>query len=292
MRTRTIAATDEGGDLGDLAADRGGLGLGQVDVGHDQPHRGIAGRTELVAKPGGFDLGGPRAAGGRCRRRVRRRRRRVGGAGRGGVAGRRRRSGGGVPVVGSGRRIGRASVGRGRGRVRVVQGGDSGWAGRGGVASMIPARPRTTGGTHVARAGSLRSDRCRTARPPDDRRPLLTAELLSIGSELTVGETRDTNAGELARALTARGVEVRRLTALPDRLDAVTDAFADGAGAGRPRRLDRRPRPDPGRPDARGDRRRLRRDARSSTRRSRPGCASCGAGAACRSPSSTSSRPG
>ena len=36
--------------------------------------------------------------------------------------------------------------------------------------------------------------------------PLLTAELLSIGSELTVGETRDTNAGELARALTGLGV--------------------------------------------------------------------------------------
>jgi molybdenum cofactor synthesis domain-containing protein len=60
------------------------------------------------------------------------------------------------------------------------------------------------------------------------RRPLLTAELLSIGSELTVGETRDTNAGELARALTERGVSVRRLTALPDRLDVVTEAIRAG----------------------------------------------------------------
>jgi nicotinamide-nucleotide amidase len=60
------------------------------------------------------------------------------------------------------------------------------------------------------------------------RRPLLTAELLSIGSELTVGETKDTNAGELARALTERGVSVGRLTALPDRLDIVTDAFLAG----------------------------------------------------------------
>ncbi len=51
-------------------------------------------------------------------------------------------------------------------------------------------------------------------------RRLLTAELLSIGSELTVGDTRDTNAGELARSLTAAGVAVGRLTALPDRLDA------------------------------------------------------------------------
>ena len=61
-----------------------------------------------------------------------------------------------------------------------------------------------------------------------DRRRLLTAELLSIGSELTVGETRDTNAGELARSLTGSGVQVTRLTALPDDLTVVTDAFRAG----------------------------------------------------------------
>lgn len=59
-------------------------------------------------------------------------------------------------------------------------------------------------------------------------RRLLTAELLSIGSELTVGDTRDTNAGELARSLTALGVRVGRLTALPDDLDAVSEAFRLG----------------------------------------------------------------
>ena len=59
-------------------------------------------------------------------------------------------------------------------------------------------------------------------------RPLLTTELLSIGSELTVGDTRDTNAGELARSLTASGVRVTRLTALPDDLEAVTKAFRIG----------------------------------------------------------------
>jgi nicotinamide-nucleotide amidase len=59
-------------------------------------------------------------------------------------------------------------------------------------------------------------------------RPILTAELLSIGSELTVGETRDTNAGELARSLTAIGVAVRRIQALPDDLAAVREAFEDG----------------------------------------------------------------
>src|SRR3972149_2965071 len=51
------------------------------------------------------------------------------------------------------------------------------------------------------------------------------AEVLSIGSELTVGETRDTNAGELARDLSAEGVTVGRLTAVPDDLDVVVDAW-------------------------------------------------------------------
>ena len=59
---------------------------------------------------------------------------------------------------------------------------------------------------------------------PRDR-PLLTAEILSIGSELTVGETRDTNGGELARALSLEGVTVGRITAVPDRLDVVTGSF-------------------------------------------------------------------
>jgi nicotinamide-nucleotide amidase len=56
---------------------------------------------------------------------------------------------------------------------------------------------------------------------------LRTAELLSIGTELTVGETRDTNAGDLARDLTRRGVVVERITALPDDLATVTAAFGE-----------------------------------------------------------------
>jgi len=59
-----------------------------------------------------------------------------------------------------------------------------------------------------------------------ERRLLATAEILSIGSELTVGETRDTNGGELARALTLEGVAIGRITAVPDRLDVVTATFA------------------------------------------------------------------
>ena len=56
-------------------------------------------------------------------------------------------------------------------------------------------------------------------------RTLLTAELLAIGSELTNGETRDTNGGELARTLASVGVGVRRIVALPDDLATVTAAF-------------------------------------------------------------------
>ncbi|MEO8570821.1 MAG: molybdopterin-binding protein [Chloroflexota bacterium] len=61
-------------------------------------------------------------------------------------------------------------------------------------------------------------------------RRLVTAELLSIGTELTVGETRDTNAGELARSLSGMGVRVLRMTALPDDLAAVTEAFTTALG--------------------------------------------------------------
>ena len=61
---------------------------------------------------------------------------------------------------------------------------------------------------------------------PTPARRLLTAELLSIGTELTVGETRDTNAGELAASLTTAGVSVERISALPDRLEVVAGAFA------------------------------------------------------------------
>ncbi len=85
---------------------------------------------------------------------------------------------------------------------------------------MIPARP--TGLTSLTRRATL------AVMSTDRPRRLLTAELLSVGSELTVGETRDTNAGEIARSLTALGVRVGRLTALPDTLDVVTEAFEAG----------------------------------------------------------------
>jgi nicotinamide-nucleotide amidase len=45
-----------------------------------------------------------------------------------------------------------------------------------------------------------------------------------------VGDTRDTNSGDLARELTALGVEVERVTDLPDRLEVVSAALADALG--------------------------------------------------------------
>ena len=63
-----------------------------------------------------------------------------------------------------------------------------------------------------------------------DHRPIRTAELLSIGSEITVGETRDTNAGELARSLTGLGIAVGRIQAVPDDLATVRDAMTTAVG--------------------------------------------------------------
>ena len=60
-------------------------------------------------------------------------------------------------------------------------------------------------------------------------RAILTAELLAIGTELTVGETRDTNSGELAAELTGLGVRVTRIQALPDDLAVATDGFRAAA---------------------------------------------------------------
>lgn len=51
------------------------------------------------------------------------------------------------------------------------------------------------------------------------------AELLAIGTELTVGETTDTNSGELARSLVAHGVGVTRVTDLPDHQPTVVEAL-------------------------------------------------------------------
>jgi nicotinamide-nucleotide amidase len=62
-------------------------------------------------------------------------------------------------------------------------------------------------------------------------RPILTAVLLAVGSELTTGETRDTNTGDLSRSLAEAGVDVAWISALPDRLGTVTAALNDALEA-------------------------------------------------------------
>ena len=66
---------------------------------------------------------------------------------------------------------------------------------------------------------------------PISARTLLTAVLLAVGSELTTGETRDTNSGDLARSLAEAGVDVAWISALPDRLGTVTAALSDALEA-------------------------------------------------------------
>jgi nicotinamide-nucleotide amidase len=55
--------------------------------------------------------------------------------------------------------------------------------------------------------------------------------LLAVGSELTAGETRDTNSGDLARSLTDAGVDVLWISALPDRLATVASALREALAA-------------------------------------------------------------
>ncbi len=52
-------------------------------------------------------------------------------------------------------------------------------------------------------------------------------EVLTIGTELLLGYTVDTNGAELGRALAAAGVEVARRTTVADRHDAIRDALAE-----------------------------------------------------------------
>jgi nicotinamide-nucleotide amidase len=57
--------------------------------------------------------------------------------------------------------------------------------------------------------------------------PIASAELLAVGAELLAGETRDTNSGDIAGELTRLGVEVARMSQLPDDLDVVATAVSD-----------------------------------------------------------------
>jgi nicotinamide-nucleotide amidase len=55
-------------------------------------------------------------------------------------------------------------------------------------------------------------------------------ELITIGTELLLGYTLDTNGAEAARVLAAEGVRVARRTSVPDRGDAIRDAVREALG--------------------------------------------------------------
>jgi competence/damage-inducible protein CinA-like protein len=59
------------------------------------------------------------------------------------------------------------------------------------------------------------------------RRP--TAEILTIGSEILLGEIQDTNAGHIARALREAGLEVCRKTSIGDEVQAIAAAVREAA---------------------------------------------------------------
>jgi nicotinamide-nucleotide amidase len=56
----------------------------------------------------------------------------------------------------------------------------------------------------------------------------MNIELVTIGTELLLGFTVDTNGAELARALSAAGVTVVRRTSVSDNTDAIREAVRDG----------------------------------------------------------------
>jgi nicotinamide-nucleotide amidase len=66
-----------------------------------------------------------------------------------------------------------------------------------------------------------------TASLAVDSMTMVQAELLSIGSELLLGETVDTNAAYLARELAALGIPLRHARMLPDDRAVIRDAFAE-----------------------------------------------------------------
>jgi nicotinamide-nucleotide amidase len=97
---------------------------------------------------------------------------------------------------------------------------------------MVPARRRDGTSPDVAGSCQWRDRLVRVLGYPQHvgdragKRHILTAEVLSVGTELTVGETRDTNGTDIARFLARHGVMVTRISALPDDLDVVRGAFA------------------------------------------------------------------
>jgi nicotinamide-nucleotide amidase len=57
----------------------------------------------------------------------------------------------------------------------------------------------------------------------------MNAEIITIGDELLIGQTPDTNAQWMASRLTAEGLEVQRITSLPDRVEEILSCLWDAS---------------------------------------------------------------
>ena len=57
----------------------------------------------------------------------------------------------------------------------------------------------------------------------------MRTEIITIGDELLIGQTPDTNAQWMASRLTAEGLEVQRITSLPDRVEDIIQCLSDAS---------------------------------------------------------------
>ena len=101
----------------------------------------------------------------------------------------------------------------------------------------------------------------------------MKAEIISIGTELLLGEIVDTNSAYIASRLPGLGIDVYYQHTVGDNLGRIVETIGRAWEAQRPRDHHRRPRADGGRPHARGNREGAGRGAARRRRTSRPGCA-------------------
>ena len=57
----------------------------------------------------------------------------------------------------------------------------------------------------------------------------MQTEIITIGDELLIGQTPDTNAQWMASRLTAEGMDVQRITSLSDRVDDIVQCLSDAS---------------------------------------------------------------
>ena len=119
----------------------------------------------------------------------------------------------------------------------------------------------------------------------------MKAEILSIGTELLLGQIVDTNANYLAQQLPALGLDLYYVSQIGDNLQRLADALRRRRSSARTSIIThRRPRADRGRSDPRSDRRRHGRTDCKCSPSSKRSCARSSPAAGARCPSATSNR--